>query len=302
MNADGFGSNGYNGVGNAETNSERPELSRGTVDFVVGELYDDTNHSSQKGKELEAAETEYWASPSRPPQALNYVFAFDVSSSQGANGFLYASCLALLNILYGDNPVGGRWNGNKLAIITYDSSLQFWVWDTSSSVSQPNTPSTSPQAKMYILSGSNSTSTLPSGSTDEDISDLDDPYLPAPADSLFIDPYAHRDAVESLLSSLPARFVAQPPSSHGGGAIPRPTMATAGSALGTAVTASQLLLANRGGHIVAFLAGMPTVGIGALPVSGSGGKGQSRAAWENEVYGGDKEKVTFQLSPFDSSC
>jgi len=101
---------------------QRPELNKGTVDFIVSD--------------------EYWAiepppklDPSyapvgplrkrqhRPPQPMNYVFAFDVSADAVKSGFLRSSCDALRTILYQQTEEGAVCKlpaGSEIAIISYD--------------------------------------------------------------------------------------------------------------------------------------------------------------------------------------
>lgn len=109
----------------------RPELNKGTVDFVVS------------GKE-------YWAPPplpkmnssyfsidppssqAREPKSLNYFFAFDVSLEAIRSGFLKAACDVLRDMLYGGTSLDGTLSepsfpkGSQLAILTYDTSLHFY--------------------------------------------------------------------------------------------------------------------------------------------------------------------------------
>jgi protein transport protein SEC24 len=109
----------------------RPELNKGTVDFVVS------------GKE-------YWAPPplprmnssyfsidppssqAREPRSLNCLFAFDVSLEAIRTGFLKSACDVLRDLLYGGTSLDGNRSepsfpqGSQLAILTYDTSLHFY--------------------------------------------------------------------------------------------------------------------------------------------------------------------------------
>jgi len=107
---------------------QRPELNKGTVDFLVPD--------------------EYWAiepppnlNPSyasvgppkqrqhRPPQPMNYVFAFDISVDAVKSGFLRSSCDALRTILYQETEedvVCKLPAGSKIAIISYDCVINVY--------------------------------------------------------------------------------------------------------------------------------------------------------------------------------
>jgi len=109
----------------------RPELNKGTVDFVVsGE--------------------EYWAPPplprmsssyfsvdppslrAREPKALDYLFMFDVSVDAVQSGFLKSACEVLRDLLYHGASNEGTQSetsfprGCRLGILTYDTSLHFY--------------------------------------------------------------------------------------------------------------------------------------------------------------------------------
>jgi protein transport protein SEC24 len=107
---------------------QRPELNKGTVDFLVPD--------------------EYWAiepppnlNPSyvsvgppkrtrhRTPQPMNYVFAFDISVDAIKSGFLGSSCNALRAILYQETEeavVCKLPAGSQIAIISYDCVLNVY--------------------------------------------------------------------------------------------------------------------------------------------------------------------------------
>jgi len=109
----------------------RPELNKGTVDFVVS------------GKE-------YWAPPPLPrmnssyfsidppsseprePKPLNFLFLLDVSVEAIGSGFLKSACDVLRDLLYGATFPDGTPSepsfprGCQLAILTYDISLHFY--------------------------------------------------------------------------------------------------------------------------------------------------------------------------------
>ncbi|TRM62340.1 hypothetical protein BD626DRAFT_458744 [Schizophyllum amplum] len=193
---------------------DRPELSHGTVDFLVGEDY----WAPQPPPHIDPL---YDPPPSTPrtPQPINYVFLLDVSLAAVQSGFLHASCDALRHIIY-----GGAWPpASHLALLTYDRTLHFHDLR-------------SDPAPMLVLP------------------DVDDVFLPF-RDGLFVDPMGQsRPALTALLAALPARFA---------------DTRIADSALGAAVTAGLAALSTRGGHILAFQAALPSVGLGALKNSGA---------------------------------
>ncbi|KAJ4490120.1 sec24-related protein [Lentinula aciculospora] len=204
---------------------DRPELCRGTVDFLVGDEYFASNPPHRL--------TPSYYSPTplptgaRPPQPLNYVIALDVSIEAVQSNFLYAACTSLLKILYGGpDPADEEImldscfpTGSRIAIITYDSTLHFFDLTTD------NVPSS-----MMV------------------VSDIDEVFVPL-YDIIFVDPWKHRKSLEALLQSLPQRFV---------------NTTVSGAALGSVIRAGQAALSNRGGHIITFLSTMPSVGIAAL--------------------------------------
>jgi len=108
---------------------ERPELTKGTVDFNV--------HSSEeywgKNPPPQISMPYYPVEPppmgSRQPEPMNIIFAFDVSSEAVTSGFLECACAALKDLLYpseGDvDDVCFSRNG-RMTIITFDSTLHFY--------------------------------------------------------------------------------------------------------------------------------------------------------------------------------
>ena len=109
--------------------SDRPELTKGTVDFSV--------HSSEeywsKNPPPQLSMPYYSVDPplagSRRPEPLDIIFAFDVSSEAVASGFLKYACSILQDLLYASednlhNP--GFLRKGRMAIITFDSTVHFY--------------------------------------------------------------------------------------------------------------------------------------------------------------------------------
>ncbi|KAF8889573.1 Sec23/Sec24 trunk domain-containing protein [Infundibulicybe gibba] len=145
----------------------RPELNKGTVDFVVPEEYWAVIRQRNDNAILHA-------------NAMNYVFALDVSAESIRSGFLRTVCSALRTALFGgtlpDNtqvdpcipPESG------VAILTFDQTIHFH------DLSSEKTP-------MMVLS------------------DLDEVFVPR-SGGIFINPSMHRPTVDSFFESLPRRF------------------------------------------------------------------------------------------------
>ncbi|OJA14976.1 hypothetical protein AZE42_03221 [Rhizopogon vesiculosus] len=206
----------------------RPELNKGTVDFVVS------------GKE-------YWAPPplprirssyfsvdppssqAREPKPLDYLFALDVSVDAIRSGFLKSACGVVRDLLYGSSSSDGTQSepsfprGCQLAILTYDTSLHFYNLSPASSL-----------ASMIV------------------VSDLEEVFVPL-RDGLFVDPWESRIAIEGLLEALPERYL---------------NTILENAALGGALLAGLASLAGRGGHIIVFQSVLPAVGPGALEPPG----------------------------------
>ncbi|KAH7926159.1 beta-sandwich domain of Sec23/24 [Leucogyrophana mollusca] len=203
---------------------QRPELNKGTVDFVV------------------SAE-EYWAPPPLPkmstsyfsidpplsgprkPQSMRYVLAFDVSIEAVQSGFLQSACACMRDLLYGGTTAEGASfepcfpRDCEIAILTFDRTLHFY-----------NLSPSLPQASMMVLS------------------DLDEVFLPL-REGLFAYPEESRAVIESLLDVIPHR--------HGETVVRE-------AGLGSALLAGLASLAGRGGHMVVFQSTLPSVGPGAL--------------------------------------
>lgn len=107
---------------------ERPELTKGTVDFSVhsSEEYWSKNPPPQLSMPYHSVEPPLTGS--RPPQPLDVIFAFDVSHEAVTSGFLECACSILENLLYpSEHDQDGACFSRKgrIAIITFDSTLHF---------------------------------------------------------------------------------------------------------------------------------------------------------------------------------
>lgn len=158
--------------------AQRPELTVGTVEFMVPK--------------------EYWA---REPVGLHWLFLIDVGQEAVNRGFLQAFCEGVLLALYGDHQqeegVDGQTNGeapetprriplgSKVGFVTFDRAMYFFNCNVScASISIMNNTKHDPQAKLEQAQ----MLVMP---------DLEEPFVPLGSDGLFVDPYDSK-SVESL--------------------------------------------------------------------------------------------------------
>ncbi|GAA5904381.1 uncharacterized protein JCM6883_006470 [Sporobolomyces salmoneus] len=152
---------------------QRPELRLGSVDFAVNRDYWVQDNPTQPG------------SLPREPTPLHYIFAIDVSWSSVRCGVVQEAVAGLREIFYGKKSTaegavdgdgesrGGLPEGAKVAIITFDKSVQFY-----------NLKAGLEQAQMLVV---------------PDISDM---FVPL-REGFLVDPIESRPAIESLLDTLP---------------------------------------------------------------------------------------------------
>ena len=146
--------------------AQRPELTLGTVEFLVPK--------------------EYWANE---PVSLRWLFLIDVSAESINKGFASGFCEGILSVLYegsgvsdtnrspGESPDSRRLPpGSKIGLVTFDREIHFY-----------NLSSTLEQAQMMVMS------------------DIDDPFVPL-SEGLFVDPLESKDIVTSLLNRIPHMF------------------------------------------------------------------------------------------------
>lgn len=160
--------------------AQRPELTIGTVEFMVPK--------------------EYWA---KEPVGLHWLFLIDVGQEAIQRGFLQAFCQGVLLALYGDEqdeeedpqengeqpevprriPVG-----SKVGFVTFDRSMYFFNCNVSETpINNPQSSAKHPpqakleQAQMLVMP------------------DLEDPFVPLGSDGLFVDPYESKSVFSVLL-------------------------------------------------------------------------------------------------------
>ncbi|CCL98759.1 uncharacterized protein FIBRA_00764 [Fibroporia radiculosa] len=209
---------------------QRPELNKGTVDFVVPEEYW-APHSPLRMEPLFQSVMPLPTSGRRQPQPMNYIFAFDVSLEAVQSGFTHSACSSLLDLLYSQSESGTEGHQgdsclpaeSKICIVTFDRTLHFY--DLSVRLNLHLAP---PIATLMAY--------------------LDDVFVPL-RDGLFVDPQGSQPAITALLSTL---------------GKPTTRMIDTEAALGTAIVACLASLAGTGGQVVVFTGVLPTIGLGAL--------------------------------------
>ncbi|KAI9735898.1 MAG: COPII coat Sec23p-Sfb3p heterodimer component [Cirrosporium novae-zelandiae] len=149
--------------------AQRPELTMGTVDFMVPK--------------------EYW---SKDPVGLKWLFLVDVSQEAVNRGFLEAFCEGIIAALYSEDDLLGVNNekegeeeskpqralppGSKVGIITFDKEVHFY-----------NLSPHLDKAQMLVMT------------------DINEPFVPL-SEGLFVDPYESETVIKSLLTQLPTLF------------------------------------------------------------------------------------------------
>lgn len=114
--------------------NDRPELRLGSVDFVVGKDY--------WVQESDPAST----LPPREPSPLSFVFAIDISWTSGRIGLVQEVVEGLKELLYPEviegQPAPLRLPaGSKIAIMTFDKTVQFYNLKVSSTIIRSYSPS-----------------------------------------------------------------------------------------------------------------------------------------------------------------
>ncbi|KAI7959660.1 hypothetical protein MJO28_003451 [Puccinia striiformis f. sp. tritici] len=205
---------------------QRPELCRGSVDFIVNQDYwvqSDSSDSKLTG---------------RVPQPMKYLFAIDVSWSAIKSGMLQQITKSIKSILFNQDPEEQEVDddlefpsgslkptrqfpvGAQVGFITFDRTVHFY-----------NLKAGLDQAQMLV------------------VPDLDDMFVPISEDALYVDPAESSTMIHNLLDSLPAMFAENN---------------IMESALGGPVQAAFSSLKRLGGQVNIFLTSLPTIGPGGL--------------------------------------
>ncbi|KAH9917662.1 sec24-like protein [Epithele typhae] len=157
---------------------QRPELNKGTVDFVVPEPYW-APHPPPSIRPLYTSLIPTSREGKRKPTPLDYVFVLDASQDAVRSGFFQAACNVLLEALHDreDTAVPPYFpSSSRVAILVYDQTIHYY------NLSSP----VDGQPPLLV------------------VPDVDDVFLPL-SDGLFVNPVDSRDAIVNLLSALPAR-------------------------------------------------------------------------------------------------
>ena len=113
---------------------QRPELRKGTVDFVLpssNTAYNAPHPPPRLVPSTYSPEPPPSPSTRRTPEFMHFLFALDVSSQSQQSGFLKAACDSLRAVLYGGEVDGiGRVEpcfpiSCKIGFITYDDTVHF---------------------------------------------------------------------------------------------------------------------------------------------------------------------------------
>lgn len=161
--------------------AQRPELTTGTVEYVVPK--------------------EYWA---KEPVGLRWLFVIDVSQDAVSKGFLEAFCSGIKDALYGedeDNVDGEETNGekasdkgripagSKVGFVTFDKAMHFYNCNVSDGREYIPFIADKPQEnleKAHML-------VMP---------DIDDPFVPLGSEGLFVDPYRSKYVSRLVVSNI----------------------------------------------------------------------------------------------------
>lgn len=154
----------------------------------------------------------------RPPQPCIFYFIIDVSYAAVLSGMVQSAAKAIATILPLLPNLDGR---TQIGFLCFDSSLHFFNLNPNNS---------SPQELV--------------------VSDLEDPFLPIPAD-LLVSIIESKDMIESLLNSLPDMFKFTQNSQN---------------CLGKALLTAQKLMSPLGGKVLVLLNSLPNLDDGSLTI------------------------------------
>lgn len=155
----------------------------------------------------------------RPPQPLVYLFIFDVSYASVTSGLLATSARTILESL---DRIPNADRRTRLGFLAMDSNLHYF--------SIPQDGTESGETNMLV------------------VGDLDEPFLPTPAD-LLVTLSESRENIEEFLGKLQEMFQ---------------NTQNGGSCLGPALRAAHRLIAPIGGKITVLTASLPNMGVGKL--------------------------------------
>lgn len=172
--------------------ADRPELTVGTVDFMVGKdywalppppqllpSYADDTHPVQS------------ISPSQPPQTMCTLFMINVSQSAAASGMVRHVCNAIRELLYESTTLTAGnppFENQRVGFMTFDSTLHFYSVDVSHGI----LPDVRSSALIYIRYNIKLHLTTPKMLVVPDIDDVFTPFR----NGLFSDPTASRFAAD----------------------------------------------------------------------------------------------------------
>ena len=112
---------------------DRPELQKGTVDFVVSQSSDYWASNPPRHITLTSFTDPTESDMARIPQTIRYIFALDVSHTSIVSGFLTSACVALRTLLYGrfsedgsEIVKGSLPQGCSIALVTFDDAFHLY--------------------------------------------------------------------------------------------------------------------------------------------------------------------------------
>ena len=155
----------------------------------------------------------------RPPQPLVYLFLFDVSYASVTSGLLATVARCILESL---DRIPNADRRTRLGFMAVDSSLHYF--------SIPRDDSGTAETQMLV------------------VSDLEEPFLPTPAD-LLVTLSECRENIENFLGKLQEMFQ---------------NTQNAGSCMGSALRAGHKLISPVGGKLTVLTATIPNIGVGKL--------------------------------------
>jgi protein transport protein SEC24 len=183
------------GDGRRRDREDRPELSRGSVEFDVG--------------------GEYLV---RPPVCPTYFFLIEVTAGAVNSGATAAACASIAQLL--DELPGGE--RTRVGIATFDSRVHFYAPKLSSTISNSNANGI---VDHGVLNGSDEAS---SASQQQPVmlvmSDIADPFCPLGGTAAAVNLSQHKNTLKTLLESIPKLFASTQIGECAGGAALKATI------------------------------------------------------------------------------